>query len=379
MAVRTYKIVRADRNGKPLDVMDNFVSRKINRVANGIDSVEIVIPLTDPQASAIGASHRVLVYYSDNDGSSWDLFFYGMLPSENITDDCEANTRTMLYVNAFYMLTRRYTLGTENWGPFMPSGIAERLIQAQNDRTDLTTDARRDTFIADDIVGYTTGQVTVTRDYRKVRTRVYDLIQDLLTVEDSFEFRMKYRHGYDEDGSRLMGEMQVWTHETDNSVIGQKPNVVLYYGADFATTVTNVRRRFSAQTNRVTVLATDADGNKLSANAGVGNGSYATLEKVVSHPDATTQAAVTEMANRIYSEQRAAVPVYEVDEILGSCPFLPFSHYDVGDTIKLVARKGAMNVTTMVDVCEIVIDIDEHGFGSVSLTLADCAAEEGEE
>ena len=377
-----FEFVICRSSGEPVGAAITAVGpRKLSLRLNGVHSATVPLRLAAPdglgsetpdelaQVVVLRDPARLKVWrdYSDAEVAAnpaligqRQLVFYGSLPPDATQEKARANQVEAVFQDPRWVLAARFSAPTTADDQYVATDqglILWGLVNTQNLR------AGGDTWIRQG--GVTTG---ITRDRAYDRRAVLDLFQEMTEVIDGPDVDVDPRDGFAEvPSTRIMGNLRVYNEQgTDRSA-----SVVFAYGMGMADNLEDVERSFQSITTLATITGTPSgSATPLSSTFGAPASSlYGLLEDYVSDNDVSVQATLDAKARGIVDEQQAPREVLSLGNPTSEAP-QPFEHYGLGDRVRVVARKGALNVDRVVRVHGIDIEIDQNGRQTVSLTTA---------
>lgn len=364
-----YTYVLCKATGEPIAELLDAQTRKLAFLLSGAAACEVVLTLRDPLALQIQPGFsRLKVWRSPtSDQLAVDptlrrrLVFYGSLPTEATSLDTANDTDgtiTCLFQDPRWVLARRYSLGTETFAGIDQGMILWGLVDAQNQRG-----SGWDTWIRQG--GVTTG---INRDRTYDQHQVSDLFTQMVGVIDGPDVDLDPFDEWALNGGQAMGLLRAYAHQGVD-----RPNAVFSLGTSIPSNVKQITQTYEPITTFATYTGTDtvtgaplsaSYGSPVAAPAGVG-----ALEDVIADPDVSIAATLAQKANgRVYS-MASLRPVLTIVEPSYDAP-RPFEHYELGDTIRAVVRKGVFRASSTVRVHAIQLAPDGEGAEHVTLTTS---------
>lgn len=356
-----YSFVVCKPSGEPIGEPVSVGPRTLSRQLNGATSASIVTRTDDPVASYLVPSAgppRLKVWRAPsarqlaaNPGATPELVFYGASYPEHVRVDPARDTIEVVFLDPRALLAYRYTVGGDTFSAIDQGLIAWTLLDAQN--------ARSDTWV---LQGTTTTGVLRTVDYeRGVLTEAWNRLTDAL---DGGDIDIVPFDGYAVNGSRSMGHMHMYARQgTDRSA-----SVAFAYSQNDVTNCENITVTWRPVTTYVTVTGSSRESaGVVTATAGdYQSSAWGLLEESVSYPDIAEQAIAAAMAQGVVTERQEPRPLLEVIDPTTEAP-VALEDYFTGDLVRVIARKGALDINVVARVHAIEITLDANGRERVKL------------
>ncbi len=354
--------------GEPISEGFRAASRRIERRRNVPTVAKIALKLEDPIAAQIqpGLS-RLKVYRSAtaaelalNPSASKSLIFYGSLPAEGVEEDTDNGLMTLSFQDPRWVLFRRFLTAPAAFAATDQATILASLIATQNTRQALWFT--------------TSGTTGVLRDRNfDAGANVGQLVDDMTKVTSGLDLDFQPLDGYTISGSRSMGNVLFMTRQGTD-----RPSVIFLYhqvpGGQGGGNITKLKSTYAPITNMATQQGTDPTGvaNTQTYPSSPASGAFDLLETYETASDAFTSAALLEKAQGTVVENYSLRRVVEVGQATWDAP-LPFSDYDLGDTVRLTAKRGSLqiaNASLRVDGYDLIADQEGNVLGNPILVAA---------
>lgn len=353
--------------GEPIGEIPAIGAKTLALQLNGVHQATVTARLTDPLAPSLlpGLAPRLKVYRTRSASElaadptlQPELVFYGSLPAENVQADAAADALTLTFSDPRWVLARRYsapTVGSDTYAATDQGSILWGLVNTQNARTG------GDTWIRQG--GVTTG---TTRDRTYDRRSVLELFDEMTKVLDGPDVDVDPRDGWTEAGNRVMANLRVYGRQGSDL----SGTVAFAYGEGLASNVLAAQVSYLPQTTYATFTGTQGDAAApLSASYGTPSEvPFGLLEQYQSDPDVSTSATLAAKATGAVLEGQGLRAVVTVAQPTSEAP-QPWEHYYLGDTVRAVIRKGAIELDQQVRVAGFTVTTQTDGREDTGLTL----------
>ncbi len=205
---------------------------------------------------------------------------------------------------------------------------------------------------------YPTSGVLRDRTYRRIEAKpVLEALEQLAAVQNGFDWRFR--------AHREAGSIVRRIH-LDYPAIGRSTTHVFEVGVNAA--LLNYSEDGTQLVNSVLALGAGEGVDKLTAYAGASlPAERLYMERTLSHVDVNQQTTLDGIAQRAI--ERARVPTRRISLVLAPDSEPALGTFDVGDRVRVRARKGWLNVADTFRVVEIAYAVDAGG-EQTRLTLA---------
>lgn len=388
----SYSFVVCKSTGEDVDEARAAKTRSITRTLNRPTSATVRVPLGDDLAPwLVPGEGRLKVFRSPtpaeisaDPAASRELVFYGSLPAENTTASADEDWIQGIYRDPRWVLERRYLQRDippiafhRDQGQLVELLLSEQLVAY--------FDLAKPTYVGIGELWFRIGsKITgVIRDRSYVQgQKVSDIIDDMTKVIDGCDFDFQpidyyATGGYGPsagvgNGLRMMGLVNAYAQQGSD-----KPNAVFGYGPGTIANIAKASLVYQPVTTKATITGAVAGGvvpvkgvaNNVDPNAYL-TGGLDLLENWAADPDLTIQATVDEKANGIVNEMGHLRPVVTIADPLPDAP-QPFVDYDIGDTVYVDVRRGALSYTGALRVMSYTLTVGPNGEHTTSpLVLA---------
>ena len=362
MARYSFKLCKA--SGEPLGDIDSAVARALDFQLSSPAKADVTMMLDQDLTGLLVPGFSRLKVFRERSAAeiatgltTSPLVFYGHLPVQNVDVDPAQNQVTASFLDPRWVLTRRYSLGTETFAATDQGAIAWGLVNAQNGRSG------GDTWIRQ---GGTT--TSILRDRTYDRQLVSQLLDDLTQLIDGCDLDCDPVDGYATGLGRVMGNLRAYAKQGSD-----RPNVHFQYGPDLATNTGNIRLTYAELTTVATVVGQPdpATGSATALSSTYGSPTtdgFGVLEAYSSDPDVSVQATLDAKARGVVLAAQGIRPILTIDAPSSEAP-RALEDYQLGDTIRASLSKGAFRVVQKtVRVHGINIKLSAEGDEDVTLT-----------
>lgn len=356
-----------DSDGDFVGELRQPVARSLTFQLNGVHSVSVTLSLDDDHAADVQPGLSRLKVYRLQTSGTRVLCFYGSLPAHAVKEDAAASTMSLTFMDPRWMLSYRYLHPSTDLLRLQPGEpvVGQIGLTIQAIILDTSTAITGGTIWINTAGPFpTTPSVSWPIDARNI----YDQIDDITKSASGVDWDITPVDYFTSAGTRTMGDLEIYV--TQGSDL---PNVVFVYGTDLPSNVSNMTRAYTSPITYATVTGTDPDTSEtLTATYGTpDDATYGALEVLESAPDIRSQAQLDDRAEGIVVPNVFPRQVIDIQSPLANGPN-PFDDYYLGDTVYVTCRKGSMVFSDVpLRVHGFTIDIDQTGYETVSLTVAD--------
>lgn len=223
---------------------------------------------------------------------------------------------------------------------------------AAEDAGQIAWDLINTTQTAEGSVGIALGTIesTVARDRTYNDKQISDALNELTGVQGGFDFEV-----VPVDSGATCGTFNVYAHQGTDKSTGDQA-VVFEYGPGTIGNVQKVTRQTDYPVNKALVIG--ANGLRSAQTDAASIAKYGTHETVEQAVDVSEQATLDAIALGLLRPDPIRVVSFTPDPALSPQPWDAFW---LGDTVRLRARHGTLNLDIAVRVNGITLNIDEDG------------------
>ena len=355
--------VLCDFQGNLIGEVDEAVTRKFTRTRNIPATAEITVRLEEDLAEYLtpNARPRLKVYRSAtaaelqaNSSAGRQLLFYGLMPSTSCDDDTNTGLTTATFFDPRVRLTQAYTYVPVQYGAIYQGNILWDMVRTWQLRP-----------------GGISYLVQGATDFSRTRDRNYDQGKELASLIDEMT---KVEGGPDVDvnpidssGATVMGGFNTYAIQGSD-----RPNASFIAGPDLPANC-QVKRSYGKTVTFATAQGTAADGTaaRQSYPVSVLSG-HGLLESYETVSDASVAATLLARATGEVVQNQEPQQIISISNIITREAPAPFIDYFLGDTVRVTARRGKLNLDRApVRVEAFTIDVGDDGAANVtSLTTS---------
>lgn len=323
-----------DSNGLLVGEVDESVGRTFSQIRNLPASAEIKIRMEEDLAAYLIPSRRprlkihraaTAAELAANPASARVLLFYGLLPSTSVDDDTDTGITTATFFDPRVRLGQAYTFVPVTFTATAQGTVLWQLVNTYQGRSFFNS--------------YLLQGAT---DASRSRDRTYDQGKQLSTLIDEMT---KVEGGPDVDvspleigGSAVMGTFNTYARQGLD-----RPNALFISGPKLPTNCT-VKRNWGPTVTFATAQGTAPDGNATAQSyPPIITSGYGLLESYETISDASVAATLLARAAGVVDQNQDPQQILTVSNITRDAP-VPFIDYFLGDTVRVTAKRGAMNI-----------------------------------
>lgn len=342
MAQPTWEFVVANAAGTNLGILTLASDRQVTYQRNGPAVLEFQVPLTSDQATLItpGVS-RIKGYRAPEGGGTKTLRFHGIVwtVEQQASDTGVAMMKVVAVDPAGTTLARRFT--SANYGTADQGTVMKGLVDDAN--------AISDTFVETSTANVV-ASTSRTLDWSLARKSIIEAFGEIATADLGTDWELR-----PVDNGAKIASLYVYGGQRGST----RDEIIFGYGDG---TVANCIA--FQQTWNMDKLATWAQGD------GQGGAywqwtnptkvaKFGRYERFTNYGDVVNTANLSQL---VYQELvRSYDPVPVIGFTAGVRAPRMFDEWDIGDTVRVQARRGALNVNTTARIIGVTLQIDGNG------------------
>jgi hypothetical protein len=331
----TYKLsfVLAKSTGEPIGEAIRAATRTLQRRLNTPGVATVQLQLEDAMAAQIlPGQSRLKIYRTPtaaelalNPAAPKVLLWYGSLPADGVTEETDSGLMTMAFQDPRWVLRQRFLAAPAAFtAQDQGLGILGSIITTQN--------TRQQTWLTP---GGTTG-ILRDRTYDAGKN-VADLIDEMTKVISGCDVDVVPADGYTTAGTRAMGSMNFYARQGTD-----RPTVLFYYQTRGGGNISGVKSTYAPILTSSTQQGTASDGTATAQTFTTAT-AYDLLEKYDTASDASVAATLLDKASGVVYENSSLRRIVDIGNPTWEAP-LPFADYDLGDTVRLTAKRGTLSL-----------------------------------
>ena len=360
MAQPVWEFVIADSSGAALDFLTLGSNRQLTIQDRGARVLELQVPLTSEQASKIvGGSTRIKGYRLAPDGTTKVLRFNGIVW---VTDE-QANDEGISFMKVVAVdpfgstLAGRFANG--NYGSIDQGTLLKQLIDDANTVSD--------TFVQTATANVTTS-IARTIDWSLTRKSIAAGFSEIAAAFDGTDWELRPV----DNGSKI-AELFVYGGRRGSI----RDEVIFGYGADTVANCTAFARTANMDKLATWIHGDGQGGAYFEWTNPTKVAKFGRYERFSQYGDVTS---LSNLSNLVYQD---LVRSYDPEPIIGftagsQAPRM-FDEWDIGDTVRVQARHGSINVNKQARIIGATLTIDVNGVELLSsiVTQSDATEESG--